>query len=192
MRVLSAGEIPNDTCEAGLAGNPNVGSSVRWTMKRLVACLLVTLVVPIVSVAVDATPTQACSCFRTSDVERFAAADAVFVGRLIGHEAPRRPTSSLDPAVWTFKVREVYKGKVSRKQEVVSGSKARRGLAQIPKHVKILVFGYSTSSNPIEPSPTDGQLHANACGGTRVLSDGVVDPGLGKPYPPARIQSKHR
>jgi hypothetical protein len=191
--VLSAGEIPNEFPETALAGNPSVSLSVRGNMKRLVACLVVTMVVPVVSVAVEAAPAQACSCVGLSDAEAFASADAVFVGRLIGYEAPRAPTtSSLDPAVWTFKVREVYKGKVSRKQEVVSAvSGASCGL-EIPKHGKFLVFGKATSSNRFEPRPADGQLQASLCGGTRALGDGALDPGLGKPYPPGRTPSKHR
>lgn len=161
-------------------------------MKRLLASLFVTMVVPVLGVVVAATPVHACSCVSSTDLRAFASADAVFVGRLIGYEAPPRPISSLDPAIWTFRVRAVYKGEVSRKQEVVSAvSGASCGL-EIPRRGTFLVFATTRSSNRLVPEPADGQLHASLCGGTRALRDRVLDPGLGTPYAPERIPSRHR
>ncbi len=161
-------------------------------MNRLVVSLLVAAVVPVIGVAADATPAHACSCLASTDADAFARADAVFVGRLIGYEVPRRPTSSLAPAVWKFKVRDVYKGKVLRKQEVVSAvSGASCGL-EIPERGTFLVFANTASSNRIEPRPAKGQLQANLCGGTRAFGGGVLDPSLGEPHAPRGLPSKHR
>jgi hypothetical protein len=176
-----------------LAGNPGARSSVERVMKRAVACVLVTVALPSLGVVVDATPAQACSCLRFTDAEAFASADAVFVGRLIGYEPPLQPASSVEPALRTFKVRRVYKGTVSRAQEVVSEvSGASCGL-ELPRRGVFLVFA-TTRTHPSSPSPSPaaGQLYAGLCGGTRALSDGVLEPGLARPRPPERSSSKPR
>jgi hypothetical protein len=141
------------------------------------------MVVPLVIVAAEAPPAHACSCVQRTEAEAFADADAVFAGRLAGRHTPRRVTSQLGPtAVWTFKVREVYKGKVARKQQVVSAvDSAACGIA-FPRHVTMLVFASTRSG--------DDRLDVNSCGATRLLRDGPLDPSLGKPSPPERHPSK--
>jgi hypothetical protein len=98
-------------------GNQDDGGSVERTVKRLRAGWLLVLVMPIVGVVADAGPAAACYCVGVSDADAFARADAVFVGRVSGYDAAGQPGSSTDRATWTFKVRDVYKGKVARRQQ---------------------------------------------------------------------------
>ncbi len=78
----------------------------------------------VVAGLVVAAPAAACSCAGTpSSAEAFAAADAVFTGRLLSRELqhPDWPiVSSGDPALHVFAVDEVFKGVVHQEQGVVS------------------------------------------------------------------------
>lgn len=164
-------------------------------MRRSLACLFVALLLPVMGVVVDAAPAQACDCGVLGDEWAFDYADAVFVGRLIRYERPPFGvvSSSRDPAVWTFRVRDVYKGTVTRKQEVLSAvSGASCGL-EIPKHGTFLVFAKTDADSTIETIPADGQLQAGLCGGTRLLGERAIDPSLGTAYPPERVRpQQHR
>lgn len=148
-------------------------------MKRPLALLFVALVLPLAVVATEARPVGACSCVGVSDAEAFAQADTVFVGEVVGYEPPPAPRSD-EPARWTFKARQVYKGKVSRTQEVVSEYFGASCGLEIAKTGEFLVFGY-TESIGLGPVPGPGQLQANLCGGTRSMSDGPLKPGLATP-----------
>jgi hypothetical protein len=153
-------------------------------MKRGILCLLFTLVAPVVVVALEAVPAHACSCVSKTDAAAFAAADAVFVGRVVGKKVPKTSTSSPDAAsVWTFRVQDVYKGRVSPTQIVISASSSASCGLTLPRHVPILVFGNDRSSSRVPPIPKKHQLQANLCGGTRTLQDSVLDPSLGTPTP---------
>src|SRR4029077_261876 len=160
-------------------------------------CVLVTIILPVVSVAATATSAYACSCGGASDARAFADADAVFAGKLVHYEPPpqQRVMSSADPAVWTFRVREVYKGKVTRTQEVVSPvSGATCGL-EIPRAGTFLVFGLRAvpaGSVNLWPGPAKGQLFAHLCGGTRDVSAGPLEPGLADPHPPRPLPNAPR
>lgn len=155
-------------------------------MKRLVAWLFVALVLALSTVVSDARPAGACSCVGFSDADAFARADAVFVGTVVGYEPPAQPGSSADPALWTFEVRQVYKGEVTRTQQVVSEvSGASCGL-EIPRSGEFLVFADTRTSGP-SPVPAAGQFYAGLCGGTRALSKGVLEPGLASPHAPVPV-----
>jgi hypothetical protein len=89
-------------------------------------------------VLLTAGPAAACTCYGTSEVERVARADAVFVGTVVSHvihgdHKARELQASPDPAVsrralgndstrsvWTFQVSRVYKGAVGQRQEIVT------------------------------------------------------------------------
>ena len=145
------------------------------------------MVVPLVIVGAEASPAHACSCVNRTEAEAFADSDAVFAGRLSGRPTPRREKSQLGAAnVWTFKVREVYKGKVLRKQQVVSAVDSAACGVAFPKKVTMLVFASTNSSDRGDP------LQVSLCGATRPLSDGPHDPSLGTPSPPERHSSKQR
>jgi hypothetical protein len=143
------------------------------------------MVVPVVVVAAEAPPAHACSCLSRTEAEAFADSDAVFTGRPAGRPIPRRETSQLGPAnVWTFTVREVYKGKVLRKQRVVSAVDSAACGVAFPKKVTMLVFASTSSPDRGDP------LQVNSCGATRPLSDGPLDPSLGTPSPPERPRQR--
>jgi hypothetical protein len=135
-------------------------------MKRAWVLLLAVGVVAIPLVVFDTRPAAACSCARGDDRSGFAHSDAVFVGELQDYDAREPMVSSADPAVWTFRVREVYKGDVARIQPVVSEiSGASCGL-EIAKRGEFLVFASTRGPNaPAWVGPDE--LYAGLCGGTR-------------------------
>lgn len=156
-------------------------------MKRCIAGLFVALVLPLSIEVFDAVPAGACRCARFSDADAFARADAVFVGSVIGYESPARPiSSSADPAVWTFAVRQVYKGEVRRNQQIVSELMSVSCGLDIPKSGEFLVFA-STRTSGSSTTPAAGQYYAGMCGGTRALSEGVLLPGLATPHAPLQV-----
>jgi hypothetical protein len=170
-------------------GNPVVARSVERIVKRLSVCLILALGLPIAVVVAATEPAAACSCIAQTDAEAFSAADAVFVGKVMRYDSEGQPGSSSDTATWTFKVRDVYKGKVTRIQEVVSSaSSASCGLV-IPANGVALVFGTANRTLPGGPAPTKGQLFATLCGGSRLVSGGQLAPGLATPHPP-RVNTK--
>jgi hypothetical protein len=156
-------------------------------MKHLIVLLLVAPVLALSMLVFESVPGGACSCGALSDATAFARADAVFVGSVVGYEPPPGPVvSSVAPARWTFEVREVYKGAVARTQEVVSEFAGASCGLEIPKSGAFLVFGTIRSGGP-GPAPASGQLYAGLCGGTRAVSEGVLEPGLARP----RTMSHH-
>ena len=164
-------------------GTAGPGRGVETGMKRLIVGFLVGFVVALSGVAFEASPAGACSCAVSGDAEAFGRADAVFTGAVVRYAPPAQPGASTDPALWTFEVREVFKGKVTRTQAVVSEvSGASCGL-EIPKRGEFLVFASARSEGP-SPEPAEGQLYAGLCGGTRALGDDVLDPALANPRAP--------
>jgi len=158
-------------------------------VKKLSACLVVAVAVQIAVVVGGATPAGACSCKGVNDAEAFDHADAVFVGKVVGHEGPAVSGPPTDaPAVWTFKVQDVFKGKVTRKQQVLSEALGASCGLEIPERGKILVFAYIDDFS--DAYATRGQFNANLCGGTRELSAGALESGLATPHPPLRARSK--
>ena len=153
-------------------------------MKRFAAAVLLVVGLPIAGVVGAAGPAGACSCIGLGDAEAFARADAVFVGKVSGYEAGDPPVPQPGPARWTFKVRDVYKGKVTRTQEVVSAADGASCGLEIQTRGVFLVFATTSRTLPSGPRPAAGQLYATLCGGTRALSEGALEPGLGRAHPP--------
>jgi hypothetical protein len=118
-------------------------------------------------------PAHACSCVGWTEEQAFASADAVFRGQVTGYQSPvtEGGFSSLDPAIWTFAVSEVYKGDVAPSQQILSPfSGASCGL-EIPKQGEFFVFA---SRRGIDGQVSGDQYHANLCGGTRSTSAGPL------------------
>lgn len=160
---------------------------VGAVVKRCIVGLFVACVLSLSVAVFDAVPAGACDYDRPSDADAFARADAVFVGSVIGYESPTRPiSSSVDPAIWTFAVRQVYKGEVSRNQQIVSELMSVSCGLDIPKSGEFLVFASTRTSGP-SPTPAAGQYYAGMCGGTRTLSEGVLEPGLATPHAPVQV-----
>ena len=154
-------------------------------MKRLVTVLFLAFVGLSATVAFGSTPAGACSCAMSNDTDAFARSDAVFVGEVAGYDAPApgESFSSTDPARWTFTVSRVFKGDVTASQVVVSEvSGASCGL-EIPHRGEFLVFA-ETAPARLSPEPGAGELYAGLCGGTRVATDGALDPVLGTGHAP--------
>lgn len=145
-----------------------------------------------------AEPAAACTCGNMGDADSFHLADVVFRGVWHGYEPP--PTaevmSSMDPATWTFIVREVYKGTATAEQDVVSPvSGASCGL-EIPHEGEFFVFANRVGDRdggdffgllPHDPN----RLIASLCGGTRSVVDGplAVDGITPRPPEPAADRS---
>jgi hypothetical protein len=147
--------------------------AISWTLAAVLLALAV-LVGP------GAGPAAACSCMSMTDREAFDMASAVFVGEVIDYQAPPNPTSSLDEAVWTFGVSEVFKGEVTRIQQLVSAvSGASCGL-EIEPQGEYLVFA-SDSGDP------DVRYTSGLCTGTRSMDAGAPDLAVAPtaPLPPA-------
>jgi hypothetical protein len=144
-------------------------------MKRLGSGLLLLFLLLTATVALDAPPAGACSCIASTDAGAFERAHAVFVGTVAHYDAPEMPTATTDPAVWTFSVSRVYKGKVLAAQTVSSAvSGASCGL-EIPHKGEYLVFAESDGGS---------SLQANLCGGTRSTAEGALDPALARAHAP--------
>jgi hypothetical protein len=144
--------------------------------------LAATLLALAVVIGPGAAPAAACSCMPTTDTEAFDIATAVFVGEVIDYQAPpaAEVMSSTDPAVWTFGVSEVFKGEVTRVQQLVSAvSGASCGL-EIEPQGEYLVFA-SDSGDP------DIRYTSGLCTGTRSTSSGPPDLAVAStpPLPPA-------
>ena len=100
------------------------GLEVRGvTIRRLVGAALTVPVLIGGLLLVTARPAAACSCAVMSEAKKAAYADAIFVGTLIDRRIGQpsgAATISTQMAVWTFEVSRVYKGTVSRRQEIAT------------------------------------------------------------------------
>lgn len=138
-----------------------------------------------------ADPAVACSCIYMGDADSFHLADVVFRGVWHGYEPPTTAEvmSSMDPATWTFTVREVYKGTATAEQDVVSPvSGASCGL-EIPHEGEFFVFANRVGDR--DGGDFFGSLHhdpnrliASLCGGTRSVVDGPLAVDGITPRPP--------
>ena len=128
---------------------------------------------------------MACSCAAFTDQQAFERADEVFIGDVIDYAAPGAKNgviASTDPAVWTFAAKQVYKGDVVPKQEVVSEVFGASCGLEIPKQGEFLVFATKATS-AFSPRPAAGQLYAGLCGGTRSTGEGLLAPEVATPHP---------
>ena len=94
------------------------------------------------------TPAGACQCNSISDSVALDYADAAFVGKLVRYSGPLTSGKPVDPALWTFKVRRVDKGKVTRSQEVVSEGMGGSCGLELPQQGTFLVFGNTERTLP--------------------------------------------
>lgn len=150
---------------------------------KLRRLLLVLLLLGGVHLA-TAAPASACDCAPGSDQSQLEYADAVFVGDLVGHVAPPRlfGWSSVDAAIWTFEVDDVYKGDVAARQDVASPADGASCGLELAHEGRFLVFA-STEPSVVETVPGE-PLYALLCSGTRELSEGAVPATFGKPKSP--------
>lgn len=147
--------------------------------------LAVALLSPVVVTSL-VTPAGACSCVQLRDTGALAQSDAVFTGRLVDVRRPPEVHTSLDPATWVFSVDRVYKGVVTKRQEIVTAiSGASCGL-ETTGQGRLLVFAVGAGKSGISPAPARGQYAANLCGGTRSLADQPVPPGFGRGHLPKK------
>jgi hypothetical protein len=141
------------------------------------------MVVAGLAAIVTAPPAHACSCVGFTDEQAFTRADVVFVGRVVGYSAPAIPRSSIDPALWTFRVDRVYKGAAAARQGVVSAlSGASCGL-EIPRRGTFVVFARREPDLP-ERRVEGTTLYAGLCDGTRPVAERPVPVAFGAARPP--------
>jgi hypothetical protein len=162
----------------------NVRSSMSVRRSALLV-LAVTLLSPVI-VASVATPAGACSCVQRTDGEALAQSDAVFTGRLVDVRRPPEVHSSLDPATWVFSVDRVYKGAVTKRQEIVTALESASCGLETTGPRRLLVFAVGRRKSGVGPAPARGQYAANSCGGTRALADQPVPPGFGHGHVPKK------
>ncbi|MFG2249557.1 hypothetical protein [Spirillospora sp. NPDC048823] len=121
-----------------------------------------------------ATPGRACacSCAAMTDQEAYARADAVFTGRLVERQVqsrgwgPWKRHGSGDPATLVFEVSAVNKGKVSRRQDLVTASNGASCGLEADEGSEYLVFAQRDG----------GVLRADLCGGTRSAGEHLAVP----------------
>ncbi|MEU8800306.1 hypothetical protein [Spirillospora sp. NPDC048819] len=123
-----------------------------------------------------ATPGRACacSCAAMTDQEAYARADAVFTGRLVQRQVrsrgwgPWKTRDSGDPATLVFEVSAVNKGKVSRRQDLVTASEGASCGLEADEGREYLVFARWDG----------GVLRAGLCGGTRPAGEQLSVPSV--------------
>lgn len=123
-------------------------------------------------------PVSACSCSGLTDDEAFAAADVVFVGRLVEVQKPDGPMmSSDDPARFVFDVDSVFKGNAFETQSVVSARDGASCGLELRAGVDSVVFARTESSYDL----AGGELDSNLCSGSRT---GSASEGFGTSMEP--------
>ena len=129
---------------------------------------------------VTARPAAACSCAVMSEAKKAAYADAIFVGTLIDRRIGQpsgAATISTHMAVWTFEVSRVYKGTVSRRQEIATAMSGASCGLELSGPGPFLVFA-RRPNDPVAKSwwgdrqLDPGQYVSHLCLGSRALSDG--------------------
>ena len=134
-------------------------------------------------------PVGACSCTGLDDRQALAQADVAFVGEVVARDEPTAPGSSLDPAVWTFRVRTVFKGEAAALQGVASAmSGASCGLELPTDGSAVLVFA-RREPHPMEVDLDGATLYGGLCEGSRALAGAPLDPSLGAGRAPAEGSS---
>lgn len=151
-------------------------------MGRTAALLVALLLGGLVQIG-TANTALACSCAGpVSDLQAAQRADAVFTGVLLDREvADGIVASSSDPAVLTFRVEAIYQGAVAERQAIVTARDGASCGLELSGPGPHLVFA-RTEAFPFEPDAADGALRADLCGGSRPLSSGPPDAGLGEPH----------
>ena len=160
---------------------PDPDREVRQvTIRRLVGAALTMPVLIGGLLLVTARPAAACSCAVMSEAKKAAYADAIFVGTLIDRRIGQpsgAATISTQMAVWTFEVSRVYKGTVSRRQEIATAMSGASCGLELSGPGPFLVFA-RRPNDPVAKSwwgdrqLDPGQYVSHLCLGSRALSDG--------------------
>lgn len=104
----------------------------------------------------------ACSCVGYTAEEAFDAADVVVVGVVVGRDDPSFGlplTSTGDPVRYTLAVEEVLKGDAGAQVEIVTAREEVSCGLEMAIGQRWRLHAYR-----------DGELHANYCGGSELLS----------------------
>lgn len=142
------------------------------------------LIVMVVGVGLlGAGRSAACSCAGYDDVQAYDGADVVFVATVAGVERPFAPATSSDRAVWTFSVSQVFKGEAARTQGVVTSASGSSCGLELPESGEVVVFARHDAW-PVDPQADWDTLHADLCGGSRVLDSVPVPASFGASRPP--------
>jgi hypothetical protein len=104
---------------------------------------------------------HACTCEGDTTIsERFAVADAVFVGEAVEVRTARAGDAAEFERRYVFRVADVFKGDVYELQSVVSSTEETTcGLPWDQEGAIALVFGYAAGSATALP----GELYASSC-----------------------------
>ena len=145
--------------------------------------LLLGLVIVATVLVLSSPPAAACSCVGFTDQMAFERADVVFVGEVQGVDRPSLVASSLDPALWTFSVDEVFKGDAARTQGLVSAASGSSCGLELPTTGTVVVFARQEPGN-VEPTVDWDTLHADLCGGSRPVVDPVPATVFGSAHAP--------
>ena len=160
------------------------------TIRRLVGAALTVPMLIGGLLLVTARPAAACSCAVMSEAKKAAYADAIFVGTLLDRrigEPTGAVSSSTDMAVWTFEVSRVYKGTVSRRQEIATAVDGASCGLELSGPGPFLVFARRPNDGVAKSWWGDrqldpGQYVSHLCLGSRALTDGG-EPTFGGPPP---------
>lgn len=149
--------------------------------------VLVVLVLLVASglVVGSATPAVACSCVPLTDDEAVGRADVVFTGDWVATEAGLPyPFGDPDEGVrLVFDVDAVYLGEAHERQSVVTPRESTAcGLDPDGSGPYLVVARSGEASR--DPVAEEGEVVADLCSGTRLLSDGPVPAALGAPAEP--------
>jgi hypothetical protein len=144
------------------------------SLRRLAAATLLVPLLTAAAVVTGSSPACACSCLLVTPAEAFRKADAVFVGHVVDwqpeHGFPI--SSSGDKAVVTFEVRDVYKGRVTARQEIVTAANGASCGLEFHGSGPFAVYVESKSHDP-GLAPEKGQYFGSLCGGTSTLTEEV-------------------
>ena len=150
------------------------------TIRRLVGAALTVPLLIGGLLLVTARPAAACSCAVMSEAKKAAYAHAIFVGTLLDRRTGQPSgavMSSTHMAVWTFEVSRVYKGTVSRRQEIATAMSGASCGLELSGPGPFLVFA-RRPNDPVAKSwwgdrqLDPGQYVSHLCLGSRALSDG--------------------
>lgn len=150
------------------------------------AALVVVVLASALLVFGTARTAHACSCATPDDASAFAAADAVFVGRLVDTKvADGDSWTSTDPKRWIFAVEGVYRGEVFARQSIVSARDGASCGLELSGPGPFLVFARAKGDG-LTSGAVPGEYYANLCGGSRSVADAAtaLSASIATPSPP--------
>lgn len=141
---------------------------IRRALAATTAAAVLTTTVLVVSTATAG----ACTCAARTDQEAFDAADVVFEATVVDVLEGIGPD---DPAVWSFAVTDVYKGRVRQAETVhTNGDDLTCGLT-LSGDGPAFVFARWITADDAAPGYPIGGLRADQCGGSRTVADTPLD-----------------